>query len=190
MARYVPKILNQNGSPVGAEPNFVTIPDATYSYGIAVGGWLTSTGAVCDATGDIPYYQVIALYDIYGRHITKQYLTTTELDAADHKAEVIRIDSNSGVTLEMGEDGVTSTITAAQADGTYYYDYVVAEPGTVSDEVNPYAGALTKIQIDSNTGSQTPGTLPLRVVRPSNDPQNPAYDGSTARNFQVVISGL
>lgn len=163
MALLRPRLVNQGASNLAAYPSRIKIPQASYSYGVAVGSLLTATGAPHVGGHEHFAYWVNALYGPDNKQCSQQYLDTTELAAEDHWADVIDVSSTSGVEMEIGANAAITTWAT-----NCYVTLTVAAPATIDADDNPFAHALPSIVINGGSESSSSSNMTAQIVRASN----------------------
>jgi len=213
----VPRIIRGSGEDgvvhdsVRLRTDFNTDAHATHGAAIWPGSFLTNNiggvtltgscvGVRTAATnyGQSAGWQTVAIYNTNGNRLPYQYLSTTDLDAADYIIEAIPL---GGCSIEISENSSHNPITDIAAKTGYFCEIYVTDPvaaDVARDKANnPFGQATGVIKLTSvtaafpasRTAAENAEMFQFEGI--AGGPENPAFNASTSigvRNFIVKIA--
>lgn len=184
MANLVTQLVGTGGRNWRSATTVLPLKTSSgHTSDIAPGTWLVdSTGWIGIASNaTAASYVVVAIYDSSMRAVKDQYLTAAQANAAQYYVDAFPV---GGCEFEMIEDG-----TGGGMNVTTYPSYADIVVGTsITFGANALVGTATvNYKVDSSTLSTSSSNLFLQILAPGGGPDNPAYDGTTARRWRVKV---
>lgn len=179
---------NAGGQIIHAENFRVKIPAsltsaALYNRSLLVAGTGGFKAAADNATAII--YLLDHLYDQYGRNVTQQGLTSTELAANDYYAEVYDVSAGK-LQMIMGEDGVGGIIVDPTV--TPFCNIVNNAASTIDKNALPEGGDRASIQIDSSSANASATGKAVQII--ASDPNTDAAQIATTAPKNYLVKFL